>query len=117
MVTDEYVAKKYLNILYRAQKKKLDFDLSLIDIRRLLNKKYCSFSGILLVLPEKHLSAKDIVPDDYPTIDRIDNSLGYIKGNVCTVCSRVNKQKGNLTTKEITNMYKAIQGMNNTKHT
>ena len=33
----------------------------------------------------------------YPTIDRIDSSKGYIKGNVCICTWFVNTMKANLT--------------------
>lgn len=36
----------------------------------------------------------------YPTIDRIDSSKGYIKGNVCVCTWLVNTMKSNLTTEQ-----------------
>lgn len=36
-----------------------------------------------------------------PTIDRIDNSKGYIPGNICVISRKANTLKGNGTAKEL----------------
>lgn len=38
---------------------------------------------------------------DSPTIDRVDNTKGYIPGNVCVISGRANHLKSNATVKEV----------------
>lgn len=38
---------------------------------------------------------------DKPSIDRIDSNLGYVKGNIQTVCCRANMLKNNATEEEL----------------
>lgn len=42
--------------------------------------------------------------DNTPALDRIDNSLGYIKGNIAVISHKANRLKGNLTPDEISRM-------------
>jgi hypothetical protein len=47
--------------------------------------------------------------DDSPSIDRIDNSLGYIKGNVWIVSWRANRIKSNSSLEEIGLIYTKLK--------
>jgi len=53
----------------------------------------CAYTGVLLQQPQ-YLKGR---MDDSPSIDRIDASRGYVKGNVAWVTWRVNWMKSNLT--------------------
>lgn len=100
MVTDKQIARKYLSLSTSAQSRGLDFDLSLTSVRNLLNSKKCYFTGTQL---------NNIV--DHPnqlTVDRVDASLGYVKGNVVACCNWFNQKKGNLTVDEIVLLYKGV---------
>jgi hypothetical protein len=79
-VTDDMVVKKYINIRDRCQTKGLDFNLSLTSIRNLLKAKKCHYTGTAFGDGETALS-----------IDRIDSSKGYVKGNVVACTVRANR--------------------------
>lgn len=72
----------------RAKSKKLDFDIEVGDV---VIPVVCPVLGIPLFYSSNKLS------DYSPTIDRIDNTKGYIKGNIVVVSWRVNKLKNNTT--------------------
>jgi len=63
------------------------FTLTFAQFKRLFNRKYCQLSGI-------ELDTSDNNSPYYPTLDRVDNSKGYIHGNVACVASFVNQFKG-----------------------
>lgn len=42
------------------------------------------------------------------SVDRIDSSLGYIKGNIVITTSRINEMKNNMSSKEFYNIIKLI---------
>jgi hypothetical protein len=39
--------------------------------------------------------------NDSPSIDRLDSSLGYVKGNVKIICWRANRVKSDATVEEL----------------
>lgn len=86
---------KYLFVLAkrRAKKKKLDFDLCLEDI--VLPEK-CPYLNIELGM--------DLELDARYSVDRIDNSKGYIKGNVEVISYRANRLKNNANSAELLNI-------------
>lgn len=66
---------------YRAGRAGLDFDIEPSDI---IIPQFCPLLGIqLTVLGDKRADGK-------PSLDRIDNSKGYVKGNVAVVSYRAN---------------------------
>ena len=77
------VARKYITKCNNATNKGIDFTLTLPDVARIMKTKKCYYSGIDL--------SKDTI-----TIDRIDNSKGYIKGNVVACHDEVNAFKGTI---------------------
>lgn len=92
-VTDQQVVNKWIQLKERAESKNIDFDLSLTSIRNLLKAKKCFYTGTELTFETN--SQRGL------SIDRIDSSKGYVKGNVCACTRRVNSIKGNLTSHEI----------------
>lgn len=75
----------------RAKAKGIAFDLELADIS--IPKK-CPVLGIDLAIQEKQ-------SDSSPTLDRFDNSRGYVKGNVFVISWRANSLKSNATADEL----------------
>ena len=73
------IINKYINKKIDAQRRGLEFDLTEDTISRLMNTKYCSYTGIKLTITPNL--------DNSITLDRIDPSRGYIKNNV-VACSR-----------------------------
>lgn len=75
----------------RAKKKKIPFDLSDHDVRELfiMSMGKCTLTGI----PFRRLEGEKIRyrKNPYaPSIDRIDNALGYTRANVRLVCVAMN---------------------------
>lgn len=84
---------------YRAEQRGLDFNLELEDI---VIPKYCPILEVPFQFGSK---------DDYsysPSIDRIDNSKGYIKGNIQIISMKANTMKNSATPEELYNFCKNI---------
>ena len=86
-------SEKYIQLVKSAEKRGIEFDLTLTDVKKLLNKSYCEYSGVKMVKRK----FEDDVSDYDLTIDRLDSSKGYVVGNVFSVCHRVNWIKNQLT--------------------
>jgi hypothetical protein len=79
---------------YRAKKRGLEFNLTYDDI---VVPEFCPVLGIKLSV---NIGEKKI-KDTSPTIDRIDSTQGYVRGNVVVVSWRVNRIKNNSTIEEL----------------
>lgn len=88
---DTLVAMKYVQKQLNAKQRGLDFTLTLQDMKTLLKKKTCYYSGVQLTLSgETSLS-----------LDRINDELGYIPSNVVACASIVNQIKNELLEKNM----------------
>lgn len=77
----------------RAKMKSLDFNLKPSDIEV---PDFCPVLGIKL---ERSLNGKG--GDGSPSLDRIDNHLGYVAGNVIVVSNRANRIKSDASVEEL----------------
>jgi hypothetical protein len=77
---------------HRARLNGLGFDLDIADI---IIPEYCPVLGIPLI---KGITKAN---DNSPTLDRINNNLGYIKGNVVVVSYRANRIKNDSSIEEL----------------
>ena len=85
---DLEIAKKYMNKAQNAKSLGHEFSLSFSQFKRLMIRKKCFYTGVLL---------NDRCPHgeyDFRTIDRVDNSKGYIPGNVVACTYAANNLKG-----------------------
>jgi hypothetical protein len=98
-LTDLEVAKKMLNLKQSADSRNIKFDLSFVTLKELMEQKKCFYTGRVLE-PKGDFSL---------SIDRIDNKLGYIEGNVVACTVDINRKKTDITIDEIELIYKAIQ--------
>lgn len=76
----------------RANQNGLDFNITHEDIEI---PTHCPVFGIPLLLNSGRQN------DNSPSLDRIDNSKGYIKGNVRVVSWRLNQRKSDMSIAEI----------------
>lgn len=81
------VAGKYLQVKRSAMTRKIQFSLTLKDVRKLLKQKYCKYTGIEMGGTKEYRL----------TFDRIDNTKGYVPGNVVACTEIANKMKNHLT--------------------
>lgn len=81
----ETVLSKRLNLLRSANKRGLKFNLTDANIKSLLNKKTCHYTGVTF--------DEDNDPLNVRTFERVDDSKGYIHGNVVVITLRANRVK------------------------
>jgi hypothetical protein len=95
MNKDIPVVKKYMQIMSSAFSRNLEFDISFSDFKKIYNKKRCAYTDIPLIHG---------IDGNY-SIDRIDSSKGYIKGNLIACDVKFNQKKSNISINEIKKMY------------
>jgi hypothetical protein len=78
----------------RAKSAGIEFDLQISDI---LLPEYCPVLGI----PLRFNLGNKRASDNSPTVDRIDNSKGYLWNNIIVVSWRANRIKNDSTVKEL----------------
>ena len=88
-VSREYEMFKAAKV--RAKKKGLEFDIEPSDI---FIPEFCPVLGIGIRKDNKTQQ------DDSPSLDRVDTSLGYVKGNICVISWRANNIKSFGTSEE-----------------
>lgn len=98
-ITDLDVAKKMLNLKQSADSRNIKFDLSFIVLKNLMEQKKCFYTGRVF----------DGKGDYALSIDRIDNKIGYVDGNVVACTVEINRKKTDITIEEIEMIYKAIK--------
>ncbi len=86
----------------RAKRIKVPFEITEADI---LIPTFCPVFGVRL---ERSLG-KQGPGDNSPTLDRIINDLGYVRGNIVVISNKANRAKSNLSLDELfalTDFYK-----------
>jgi hypothetical protein len=81
----------------RAKKKGLDFNIDKSDINVPI---VCSILGIPIIKEYKK-GTKGGPTSNSPSLDRIDNLKGYVKGNVRVISHKANTMKHNATPEEL----------------
>lgn len=87
----------------RAAKYGHEFTIELADI---VIPEYCPLLGIKLEPREGGQGPKD----SSPSLDRIDNNLGYVKGNVWVISWLANKMKATATHEQLLTFAENVQG-------
>jgi hypothetical protein len=81
----------------RSRKKGRLFDITIEDVRELYAER-CPLLGIEL---NWETSGRKIASDNSPSLDRVDSSKGYVKGNLWIISWRANKIKNDATPQEL----------------
>jgi len=84
------IARRYITKVDYARAKGIKFSLNFYEYKRLVTAKKCRYTGIDLTHTASNTGAK--IPT-YVTIDRIENSIGYVTGNVVPCCHAYNSFK------------------------
>lgn len=85
---------------HRAKKVGRDFDIEVSDV---VIPNVCPILNIPL------FKGSGKVSDNSPSLDRIDQEKGYVKGNVAVISYRANRLKGDLTMSQLTNLISYMQ--------
>ena len=86
----------------RAREKGLEFNIEVSDIKI---PETCPILGLKLEMGDARSKSSS------PSLDRRDNSKGYVKGNVYVISNKANLHKGNLSTEEIGALYEYVSGL------
>lgn len=89
---DLYAAKHLVWKAENAKKRGIEFNLSHTSMKNLLSSKRCYYTGIILTKSTGKEENGELKLSDF-TIDRIDGSKGYVKGNVVACCHAANQMK------------------------
>ena len=85
-----WVANYYKSKVDSCRDRGIAFNLNLMSVRNLLSSKVCGYTGMQMTVPK--IGAKANTQTDV-TIDRIDNTRPYEKGNVIAVSNVANNFK------------------------
>jgi len=100
MCIDTATATKYLALKRSAKDRGLDFNLSLQSVKNILQAKRCAYTGEPFGVGHKL------------SFERVDNTKGYVKGNVVAVGSDLNGRKRDLTLQEMVTILKVASKKN-----
>ena len=92
----------------RARAKELDFNIEPTDV---IIPAFCP----LLNIPIIHKIGKGSADDNSPSLDRIDNRFGYIKGNILVVSWRANFLKSDAALSELQLLVANLQSITENK--
>lgn len=101
MSIEERAARKWLSLRDSARDRGLEFNLSLLSLVNLYGAKRCFYTGVELRLQKGH--------DNSLTLDRVDNNLGYVRGNVVACSQRFNSRKGEITAEDVSMLLRAFK--------
>lgn len=93
------------NAKNRSLKNGREFSITIDDFNIPKKCECCGFS----------MSEKNNPPQDskifhaYPSLDRVDNEKGYVRGNVFVICSHCNFIKGKWSLKELENIVRYMR--------
>ena len=88
-------AKKMIKLQQSAKSRGLEFNLSYTSVKNIMRANKCYFTGKPLT-------------NETRSVDRVDNTKGYVTGNVVACDIRVNRLKDNLTMSELESMFKKL---------
>lgn len=104
--TQRYLWNKARN---RAKNSGLEFSIEIEDI---IVPQICPVLGIKLEFPKKTTKGNNprLTPNS-PSIDRIDNNKGYVKGNIVVISSRANIIKSDGSLEEFEKLTKFLNNL------
>lgn len=103
-----YPEYRFTYYLRNARRRKKEFSLTLLDLDEQWKKQHglCPYSGIKLMIATHTKNHNN--PIYNASLDRIDSSKGYIKGNIQFVSTCLNYMKNTLSHNETVDLCKQI---------
>jgi hypothetical protein len=109
---DEYTSFRWflLRSEYRDRHKKCGCDLDIIYLKELWEeqKGICPLTGWELILPNDTKKAFNTSDPRNASLDRIDPSKGYVRGNVRYICYMANIAKHKFTDEQLIEFCRAV---------
>ena len=109
---DQYTPFRWfvLRAQYRSKKKGWSCNLTTLYLKLLWEdqKGICPFTGWKLILPNNTQKAWENNKAENASLDRIDNSKGYVEGNVRYVSIMANLARQSFSDKEVLDFCKAV---------
>lgn len=96
---ETFIKRKLNRVKESAKRRGLEFSLTKEDI---ILPQVCPILGIKLIIGEGRC-------DGTPALDRIDNSVGYIPGNVRIISNKANRCKADLTIQDLEQMVRYMK--------
>ena len=84
------IAEKYVQKAKNAKSRRMEFSMSLYSFSNIVTQTHCAYSGI-----------KFDKKDNILSLERIDNSIGYVDGNVIPVILKLNNIRDSHTLESI----------------
>jgi len=100
---DEIAAMLWTNAKSKAPSRGKKFDLKLNDVRRLMNGGVCPNTGIPFDLRKNNAALPFRA-----SLDRVDNSIGYVRGNIQVTSKIWNTAKWTWEVEDVIRMAKGI---------
>lgn len=97
---DNFEKALYKNVRNRAKKEGTEFSIDLEDV---IIPEYCPYLGCKITRIRKQGRVATNA-----SLDRIDSSKGYIKGNVQVICDLANRMKQNATEEQLIAFAKGV---------
>lgn len=107
---EEVAWKLYSSAKNGAPSRNKEFSLSYEDVLRLVKQGSCAMSGIPFDMNEKPFRGKDI--PWRASLDRINNDIGYIPGNIQVVSKIYNAAKYVWTDSDVLTLARALARRN-----
>jgi len=99
---EEFLCKTYSYYCdFSAASRGYEFSLSHEDLKSLIIGANCYYCG---KAPQYSEYIKDLGKIMFNGIDRVDNSIGYVKGNVVACCKKCNTFKSDTSVKKFAQM-------------
>ena len=108
---DEFTPFRWfiLRAQHRNKRKGYGCDITIDFLKNLWDHQAqtCPFTGWTMILPQDSNGWKEYHPTN-ASVDRIDNSKGYIQGNVRFVCIMANLARQDFTDRQVINFCRAV---------
>lgn len=104
---DDCTPFRYYLKTAKQRKHKVDIDCGYLSNLWIKQKGLCALTGLNITLKTHTTTSRDLGLTT-ASLDRIDSSKGYIKGNVQFVCVGINLLKGQRTNEEVKEFLKLL---------